>query len=819
MTHSKESSLPHPARLYKLLAQVAKYYRRRFGDAPRAREYLKDRGIDDKQALEIFKAGYCDGTLHDVLPFDDQVHEDLRALGVIKDNGKELLRECVAFPLWDFKGACVGMYGRRLFESEVQHLYLPGPRHGLINWQAAKRDAELVLTESVIDALSLFVAGIHGAVPCYGAGGFTQDHIAMLERFRPAQIAICFDGDGIGQRSAEELATKVREHRRGATVRIVTLAEGTDPNSLLVSRGADALHGVVEGSAPPFTEAPAAPEPEEAPAPKAGAGTQAFEKTAHGFVLHVQDRRYEVKAISRQGTQLRITLKASKASATDDRFELSTIDLYSHRSRQWFAALCAQLFEIDDITASADMRAVVKHIDETSSGQVAEKETRVELTDSERKEAMALLQRSDLMEQILMDFEAVGLAGEVINKQLGYLVAVSRKLDRPLSLLIESRSSAGKSALQDAVLGFVPPEEFLKYSRITDQALFYQAEDALDHKVLVIEEAAGMSGAVYSIRALQSGEELRVAATGKDPLSGKMKTEEYTVKARTSVMMTTTSPDFDEETKNRFIQGTVDESAEMTRKVLDVQRYGRTLEGIALRRRAERIKAVHHNAQRLLMSHVVVNPYSEKLSYPSQSLVARRDNVKYLGLIEACALLHQHQRQKKRRELFGETIDYIEATLDDIAVANCIAKEVLVRGRGGASPQGVRLFRLVRDMLLNGGGERPGTKAFTRRILREHTGWSDWQIRTHLGELVELEYLHVRQGQFGKEYVYELSDTYLLESLPGFGLTDVEELRSALAGGDRVNYEYTKRPPPRTSRKSRPTSSEESRGYRNLEGP
>jgi hypothetical protein len=49
--------LPHPASLYKLLAQVARYYHRRFNDEPRARAYLRERGIEDPQALEVFRAG------------------------------------------------------------------------------------------------------------------------------------------------------------------------------------------------------------------------------------------------------------------------------------------------------------------------------------------------------------------------------------------------------------------------------------------------------------------------------------------------------------------------------------------------------------------------------------------------------------------------------------------------------------------------------------------------------------------------------------------------------------------------------------------
>jgi hypothetical protein len=286
-------------------------------------------------------------------------------------------------------------------------------------------------------------------------------------------------------------------------------------------------------------------------------------------------------------------------------------------------------------------------------------------------------------------------------------------------------------------------------------------------------------------------DELRVAATGKDPATGTMRTQEYTVKARTAVMMTTTDPDFDEETKSRFILATVNESQELTHRILEVQRQADTIEGIALSRRAERIKTLHQNAQRLLDKVTVANPFAPKLTFPSTTLQARRDNKKYLGLIKAVALLHQHQRPKKRKTIYGESVEYIEVTLSDIAIANRIAKEVWGGRQGGVTPQARQLFGLIRKMLVNGGGNEKGEVGFTRRTLREYSGWSDWQVRTHLGELTELEYIRIRQGKVGREYLYELSDTHLLEALPGFGLTDPEQL-GAVLGGPGGNGKRTK---------------------------
>jgi len=206
--------------------------------------------------------------------------------------------------------------------------------------------------------------------------------------------------------------------------------------------------------------------------------SQRIEKTNHGLVLHCDDRCYEVKGMARQGTQLRVVLRVSKQGDKENRFEQSSVDLYAARSRNWFASMCATFFDIDETQAQDDMKALIAPVEERvgQDSQETAQKTNIELTDTERSDAMKLLQRPDLMEQILRDFEGLGYADEIINKQLGYLVAVSRKLDKPLSLLIEARSSAGKSALQDAIVFFVPTEDMQRYSRITDQALFYKTE-------------------------------------------------------------------------------------------------------------------------------------------------------------------------------------------------------------------------------------------------------------------------------------------------------------------------------------------------------
>ena len=111
--------------------------------------------------------------------------------------------------------------------------------------------------------------------------------------------------------------------------------------------------------------------------------------------------------------------------------------------------------------------------------------------------------------------------------------------------------------------------------------------------------------------------------------------------------MTTTSVEIDEELQNRCLVLTVNEDREQTKRIHELQRKSRTLEGMLQKENKSSTLNVHANAQRLLKSLMIVNPYAHQLTFLDNRLRARRDNIKYLNLINSIALIHQFQRQVK----------------------------------------------------------------------------------------------------------------------------------------------------------------------------
>jgi hypothetical protein len=678
----------------KLLGRVAALYHQAFLDDPRARVILEALGLKDVSLLKGFQAGYVNGSLMATIPEDGELREGLQALGVLDEKGQEALAGCVVVPWFGEGEACLGLAGIRETGEEV---YLPSPVEGVWNVPAAKRSKRLVVTDSILTALRLVQAGLVDVVPLWGKDGLTQDHLGLFTRYGVKEVALAFP-------ATEAVLAALGEE--SVTARVVSLSTLLDGGEVT--------------------------------------------RTETGFCATWENRVYRVNGVEKGAVKLKASVKVS-VKGKEGRFHLDAIDLVSHRGRKMFARDACGVVGLSEESVFEDLGKLLTVAEEyTVSPKAA---TRAPMTEEEKAEALALLEDPDLLKRIQEDFTVCGYEGEEGNKLTGYLAAVSRKLEEPLAILIQSRSAAGKSALQDALLQFVPEEDLEKYTRLTGQALFYKDENGLCHKLLAIEEEAGAREAGYSIRNLQSSKYLSIATTGKDAATGKLRTTEYRVKGPVALMLTTTSVDMDYETQNRFITLTIDESKGMTERILTRQREGETLEGLKRKARVERIRKVHQNAQRLLKPLAVVNPYAPKLAFPATTLRVRRDHKKYLGLIKAVAFLHQYQRETKTYTGEGqEPVAYIEVTPADIERANTLAAQVLGRTLDELSAPGRALLGEIRRMA----GEAEGR--FTRRKIREACGWGDFQVRTHLGELVDLEYLYVAEGKWGKEYVYELSE-------------------------------------------------------------
>ena len=761
-----------------LLQRVVNFYVKTLAKDPAGLDYLKGRKLAEATTLGTFQIGYSNGSLLKVLPRDEDILDGLKTLGVLKADGREHFEGCVTVPVFDEQSYVCGIYGRRITDGEPPHLYLPGPHRGVWNGGSAKTNQTLLITEAILDGLALWQAGFRNVIAIYGTNGWTPDHEALFKVNPIREAFLCLDNDEAGRTGTERLKTEILPPLVKA-VHVIQWPEGVkDAAEFFLSRSAADFEALLKVANPQ-------PEPgREAPM---GAGTACEEitMTPTGFVAVYAGRRYECQAIEQPNpARLKATVKAV---APGGRFHIDTVDFYLSRHRRVFIGEVARLLRESAETIEADINRLIGQLEAYAQKQAEKTQTTIVLvSDEDKAEGTKLGRNPDLVSEILRDVEKLGLVGEQHNKLMGYLVMTSRKLDDPLALLILSGSGAGKSLLQDTLLTLCPDEDLVKLTSLTDRALFYKGEHALKNKVLALEEVAGAEGAYYAIRNLISAKKLVIESTIKNPLTGTLTTQVNTVHGPTAVFQTTTQPDIDAETRSRFIITSVDESPEQTKAILEAQRNRHTLEGLRRKKLREAIARRHHAFQRLLKPVPVVNPFEPLLSYAEDRLAVRRDNPKYLNLILAVTFLHQMQRPARHDAETG--LDYIETTLDDIAIANELATALFGQTLDELSRPSRELLKLIRKLVdgLDKADRQHGPKiiggsvpTFTRRAVREFTGWSDYQIKIHIKQLEDLEYLVPISGRRGQSFSYRLA--WEGEGLDGErflpGLIPVEELR------------------------------------------
>ena len=796
----------------KLLQQTINYYHQRLLETQHAQDYLKSRGIYCPEAIKTFKLGYADRTLGLRLPHKNrkegnEIRTRLQKLGLYRESGHEHFNGCLVMPVINEKQEVTEIYGRKLSDKNKNkglpsHLYLAGPHKGLFNYQGLHSpDKIIILCEALIDALTFWVNGFKNVTASYGTAGFTSDHLAAFIENRIEKVYIAYDRDSAGDLAAEKLAKEL--HGEGIQSFRVNFPKGMDANSytrqmntpglslkqmLLAAQfmecvGAQPYEKMtiqndqdsetwtkpkIESSKPLKSEFDKEENPSAKPAVKTINVPHSQVGEDHIFTLG--ERSYRVRGLTKNTSfdimkiNMRLSVNDQSSGQAAGLFHVDTFDFYNARHRKSFLHSAADECRLEVDVIKRDLGRILLKLEELQEEAInkilePEKDSVPEMDEEEKKEAVELLQSPNLIERIIQDVRLVGLVGEDTNALVSYLAATSRKTDDPLAVIIQSSSSAGKSSVMDAALAFMPDEELIRYTSMTGQSLFYMGETSLKHKILAISEEEGAEQAGYALKILQSEKKLKIASTGKDAKTGRLITQEYNVEGPCVIFMTTTNVEVDEELQNRCLVLTVNEDRKQTRRIHELQRKSRTLEGLLRKEDKKKVLRVHQNAQRLLRPLMVVNPYAEKLTFLDSRLRTRRDHIKYLNIINAVTLIHQHQRTVRTVSHGGETLEYIEATVQDIEIANKLAADIMGTSLDELAPQTRKLLEqiceLAKEKCKKGQIEQRDLR-LNRRDIRNFTGWSDTRLRIHLQRLVDMEYLHLARGSQGKTCVYEL---------------------------------------------------------------
>jgi DNA primase catalytic core len=743
------------------LNDISKLYHSSLMVNREAQNYLKNRGIKELEIFKKYQIGYCDGRkLNSTVVQSVEQKQQLYKLGLLNDKGNESFYKCITFPLLDTQGQVLGFYGRSI--EGKRHCFTKNDRKGLFNAKACEKVDTIILAESIIDTLSLIQLGFMNVLPIYGTNGHTDSIADFLKSLDFEELVIFLDNDEAGLQATQDLAELYKQQKR--TVSIAHLPDGIKDINEFLSNGAERsdLEEALENRELYFEVTPQKPETQSG----------LTEQQDSQMTFQYNELTYRVKSSSKDKESMKFVLTAIK----ENKKHIDRVDLYSDRNRRSFASQVEAKCEIQSSKVEEDLLNILTELEELPSETPTEPtlKTTHKISSTDREKAIKYLKSKSLMEKILGDIETLGYVGQDREKLLLYLSATARITEHPIHISIQSSSSSGKSAMMEAVISMFPPEQVENFSRISGQSLYYM--NSLKHKVIIVDERSGAEEAECALRSLMSRNRLDLAVVQKDD-KGNYETKVREVEGPTTVWDSTTHT-ISEDNRNRAFECFMNESKEQTRKIQNKERDSFGVNHWDREEFKDNIRKLHQNAQRLLEPLKVEIPYIHLIEFPDISTRARRDFKRFLYLIATIALLHQHQRERKRSPK-GTT--YIEATLDDYSWAYYITHDILTNSYSLFNRDARDLLSRLQRVITGEAKEQsvePEQFSFSRRDVRLWTRWSEFKVRQCMGELSRMEVLKcegANRGRGGFRYKLVLFNVNLQQDL---NLTSPDILRS-----------------------------------------
>jgi DNA-binding MarR family transcriptional regulator len=378
-----------------------------------------------------------------------------------------------------------------------------------------------------------------------------------------------------------------------------------------------------------------------------------------------------------------------------------------------------------------------------------------QLSDQERKAAVAFLKSPGLLQRTGAAIAASGLIGEETNSMIAYLTYTSRKRHTPLHLMCLGASGTGKTWLQEKVSELMPEEDKLEITTLSSNAFYYFGREELKHKLLLIEDLDGAESVLYPLRELQSKRKISKTVTLKDN-KGNLKTVTLNVEGPVCVSGCTTREQLYEDNANRCILLYMDNSIEQDKKIMDYQR--RLSAGQVDQGAEQRIRTQLKNVQRILKPVTVKNPHAVYLQLPEAVFKPRRTMLLLLLFTETITYYHQYQRELKTDTDTGE--QYIESTIEDIEAAFTLLEATILKKSDELNDACRGFFEKLKAWLKD-----QDTESFYSKEIRSALRISPSSIGRYLYELERMGYIKIIRGNRYKGFEYKVQSWNDLEVL------------------------------------------------------
>ncbi|GMV83869.1 MAG: hypothetical protein AMXMBFR7_50530 [Planctomycetota bacterium] len=749
--------------LFKRLSEAAR--ERLAGDA-QAQAYLREQGVADETVWARYRLGATGPALFET--FSAEERERLVALGLhTGKGGSSILNAGILIPTFDPQApeAPVGFVKQAFAQNKHAAVGRPS---GLACAADVGQHPRIIITDNPLLMLRLTQRGAKNVVLVEEAevlgplaDGLREREVLVASYKKTVLTALAASLKDLGVEARTVFVTTEWQRLDDDAVAQLGIEKAALPASKLAGRPRPGKRKRAQVSAAGLPErigapTPVAVEPTFAcedlppPAPASAAVAPAVsplvaeyperpELVSHDArmlraIFKAGDAQYEVETALDVGTKLEISVERLKQKARD-RF-----DLAKEAQRKRFATSAALRTGVPCEVVEAHLIVLLDAVRELQAAVLdpakkASTPTPERMSEAERDEALALLHAPDLLDRIAGDLEALGWVGEENLKRLLFLVAVSRKLPNPLHAAQRASEGSGKTHGQDLLCTVTPPEDLVRVSALTEAALYHQGA-GLRHKLLVLSESDVLDREVIvQLRVLLSEGALRKAGTQRDAATGHVAAEFLEAQGPVA-FLTGTAHDLDREILDRCYDLALDESPAQTARVLEAQRKA-ALDGGAPAERARRMARLR-NLQRLVEPLPVVIPFADRIEFPATSVKHRREQQRFLRLIEASALLHQQQRLRDGEALVADERDF--------EIARRLVETQAGRGREAHGPQARALLALLR--------ERPAAVFTMRELESWQPDWTRHAFRVALAELQALEYVLCPQRGRGRTRAY-----------------------------------------------------------------
>ncbi|OWP82608.1 hypothetical protein BWK59_14960, partial [Flavobacterium davisii] len=376
------------------------------------------------------------------------------------------------------------------------------------------------------------------------------------------------------------------------------------------------------------------------------------------------------------------------------------------------------------------------------------------------------LKRKHLLKNLNIEIGKAGIVGEENSRMLLFLIIISYLNKSPLHALVQGSSGSGKTHIISRIADLMPPEDVLRFTRITESSLYNWGEFDLFQKVVIIEDLDGLKeDALYALREFISNQVLRSSVTIKDK-KGNNKSSHKIVKGQFSSLSATTKGETYEDNMSRSFLIAVDESKEQTARIIEYQnkRNAGEIDPNESQKAINFIQSIVRN----LKVYEVINPYATQLHLPEKVHKIRRLNEMYQAVIKQVTFLNQYQRKlTNNNQLITEIEDVEQAT--EVLFESIILK---VDELDGSLRQ---FFERLKKYLKN------QNKEFTQREIRQELNISKSQCSRYFIQLTELEYITLKHGGNLRlqKYVIDYWDNHqkLRSEIKDFLMNQIQELK------------------------------------------